>query len=39
LTFEGTNEDEDEDEDEDEIIDLAELPLSEIEPSLGIFTR
>jgi len=38
LTFEGTNEDEDEDEDEDE-IDLAELPLSEIEPSLGIFTR
>jgi len=35
LTFEGTNEDEDEDEDEDEIIDLAELPLSEIEPSFG----
>jgi len=33
LTFEGTNEDEDED--EDEIIDLAELPLSEIEPSFG----
>lgn len=35
LTFEGTNEDEDEDEDEDEIIDLADLPLSEIEPSFG----
>ena len=35
LTFEGTNEDEDEDEDEDEFIDLADLPLSEIEPSFG----
>ena len=35
LTFEGANEDEDEDEDEDEFIDLADLPLSEIEPSFG----
>ncbi len=33
LTFERT--DEDEDEDEEEIIDLADLPLSEIQPSFG----
>jgi len=35
LTFERTDEVDDEDEDEDEIIDLAELPLSEIHPSFG----
>ena len=35
LTFERTDEDEDEEEDEDEIIDLADLPLSEIQPSFG----
>lgn len=35
LTFEHTDEDEDEDEDEDDIIDLTDLPLSEIHPSFG----
>ena len=35
LTFERTDEADDEDEDEEEIIDLVELPLSEIQPSFG----
>jgi hypothetical protein len=35
LTFERIDEDEEEDEDDEEIIDLAELPLSEIQPSFG----
>jgi len=35
LTFDRIEEAEDEDEDEEEFIDLAELPLSEIQPSFG----
>jgi len=35
LTFERIDEGDEEDEDEEEIIDLAELPLSEIQPSFG----
>ncbi len=35
LTFERADEVDEEDEDEEEIIDLAELPLSEIQPSFG----
>ncbi|MBV8887792.1 MAG: hypothetical protein JO235_27870 [Chroococcidiopsidaceae cyanobacterium CP_BM_RX_35] len=35
LTFERTDEAEEADEDEEEVIDLVELPLSEIQPSFG----